>query len=68
MLCITCNHPAQAVCNFCGRAVCKQHIKTDLFVSGYSGKSGAWNLDVNAVRVTNAVCCGLCDKDYRGTA
>ena len=68
MKCIECGADAAAICRFCGRAVCTEHIKTDVFTSGYSGKMGWWNMEKNAVRVEDAVWCGVCHPDYRTTS
>ena len=58
MNCIHCERTAHATCRFCGRAVCKDHIKTAPFIlSIYRGDK-----DVNkAIVVTNAVYCGICE-------
>ena len=68
MKCIECGSDAVAICQFCGRAVCQEHVKTKLFVSGYSGKASFWNLADNAVRVEDAVHCGVCHPEYRTTS
>jgi hypothetical protein len=58
MNCIHCERSAHATCRFCGRAVCKDHIKTSPFIlSVYQGEGG-----VNkAIVVADAVYCGLCN-------
>lgn len=68
MKCIRCEQEARAVCQFCGRAVCEEHIQTGRFVSGYSAKSGFWSLTENAVSVDDAVWCGECHPKYHGTS
>lgn len=68
MKCAECGEEASAICKFCGRAVCKEHIKTDLYVSGYSSKAGFYSLSSNAVRVEDAVWCGTCHPVYKTTA
>jgi hypothetical protein len=62
MNCIHCNRSAQATCRFCGRAVCKDHLKTKPYiVSLYQGKDG-----VNkAIVVSDAVYCDLCNPHER---
>ena len=57
MNCIHCDRSAHATCRFCGRAVCKDHIKVFPFILGiYKGDEG-----VNkAIVVPDAVYCGLC--------
>ena len=67
MKCITCGADAVAVCKFCGRAVCKEHIQTDTFTSGYSAKAAFWSMAHNAVRVEDAVWCGICHPEHRTT-
>lgn len=58
MNCIHCERTAHATCRFCGRAVCKDHLKTSPFIlSVYQGEAG-----VNkAIVVADAVYCGLCN-------
>jgi hypothetical protein len=58
MNCIHCERTAHASCRFCGRAVCKDHLKTSPFIlSVYKGDEG-----VNkAIVVADAVFCGLCN-------
>ena len=56
MECWHCGRPAQAICRFCGRAVCKDHAKmlpSIVSVFGDDGKN-------KAVVVGDAVWCGLC--------
>jgi hypothetical protein len=67
MKCITCGEEAAAICQFCGRAVCQDHIKQDLFTSGFSAKGGFWNMQENAVRVKDAVWCGVCHPEHKTT-
>jgi hypothetical protein len=68
MKCITCGDDAVAICKLCGRAVCKQHIDKRMFMSGYSAKSGFWNMNQNALRVEDAVWCGICHPEYKATS
>jgi hypothetical protein len=58
MNCIHCERTAHASCRFCGRAVCKDHLKTSPFIlCVYKGDEG-----VNkAIVVADAVFCGLCN-------
>ena len=65
--CIDCGADAGAICQFCGRAVCGNQIKTGLFVTGYTGKAAFWNVDDDAVRVEDAVHCGVYHPEYRTT-
>jgi hypothetical protein len=68
MKCIKCEEEARAVCKFCGRAVCKEHIEQGRFVSGYTGSAGFWSMGDNAVSVDDAVWCGECHPEYHGTS
>ena len=68
MKCIQCEDEARAVCQFCGRAVCAAHIRQERFVSGFSAKMGFWNMNENAVKVDDAVWCGLCHPEYQTTS
>ena len=57
MNCIRCEKPAHAVCRFCGRAVCKQHIqKMNYIITVYSGAGQV----PKALVVADAVYCGIC--------
>ena len=56
MECWHCGRPAQAVCRFCGRAVCKEHAKTLPGILGIFADEGRQK----AVVVADAVWCGLC--------
>jgi hypothetical protein len=68
MKCIHCDGDARAVCQFCGRAVCREHLWEKPFVSGFSGKMGFWNMNQNAVVVDDAVWCGRCHPQYETTS
>jgi hypothetical protein len=67
MKCIKCDKDAKAICQFCGRAVCEDHIQTKRFVSGYSSVGSAWNLTANAISVDDAVWCEICHPEYHDT-
>jgi len=57
MNCIRCEKPAHAVCRFCGRAVCKQHIqKMNYIITVYMGSGQV----PKALVVADAVYCGIC--------
>jgi hypothetical protein len=57
MNCFHCNRTAHATCRFCGRAVCKDHIKSfPYIVSLYRGEDGIQK----AVVVPDAVYYGIC--------
>ena len=68
MKCITCGQDAVAICKFCGRAVCQSHIQEDIFTSGFSAKGGFWDMQENAVKVNDAVWCGVCRPEHRTTS
>ena len=68
MNCIQCNEAANAICQFCGRAVCKAHLKEKSFVSGFSSEMSFWSAADNAVRVPDAVWCGECHPEYESTS
>jgi len=57
MNCIYCQRTASAVCRFCGRAVCTDHIAAQPFiVELYKGDDGVQK----AIVVADAVYCGKC--------
>ena len=57
MLCIQCDQPARGVCKFCGRGLCKEHMKNSPFiVTIYIGGGNV----PKAVVVADALYCGLC--------
>jgi len=68
MKCIHCEEEARAVCQFCGRAVCEEHISEKRFVSGFTAIGQILSLTDNAVEVDDAVWCGLCHPNYRRSA
>ena len=68
MKCIKCEEEARAVCQFCGRAVCKAHIQENRFVSGYRSVGGILSFTDNAFSVDTAVWCGICRPDYHASA
>lgn len=68
MKCIICEKDAQAICQFCGRAVCKEHIREQRFTSGYTSQFSTWTVKQNAVAVANAVWCGCCNLEFCATA
>ena len=57
MLCWVCEKPAQGVCRFCGRAICKDHAsKLPLFLCMYLGG----NNTPKGLVVADALWCGEC--------
>jgi len=57
MQCIRCKKPAQAICRFCGRAVCEEHIqKMNYIITVYSGNGQV----PKSLVVADAVFCGIC--------
>jgi len=70
MKCFLCDSDAQAICKFCGRAVCRDHTKTKEFHSGYGQKvkDNLWpSGSYTGVDVSDAVWCGQCSVDYQKT-
>ena len=62
MQCWNCDHEAQGVCRFCGRAVCKAHIsKMPYILTIYVGE----NQIPKAVTVADALYCGVCRPQPR---
>ncbi len=57
MNCIRCEKTAQAICRFCGRAVCSEHIqKMNYIITVYASSQ---NIPKSLV-VADAVFCGIC--------
>ncbi|HSH01081.1 MAG TPA: DUF2180 family protein [Anaerolineae bacterium] len=58
MLCWECDKPAQAVCAFCGRGVCKDHVTPHLtLMAMYLGEQQT----PKSIVVNNAIWCGICE-------
>jgi hypothetical protein len=57
MLCFQCDDQARGVCIFCGRAMCKAHMKKmPAIITIYVGEGNM----PKAVVVSDALFCGLC--------
>lgn len=57
MKCIRCDKQAEAVCRFCGRAVCSSHIQgMNYIITVYVGKK----MVPRSLVVADAVYCGVC--------
>lgn len=57
MECFHCGQPAQGVCRFCGRALCKDHMKSmPYIITIYVGEGNV----PKAVVVADALYCGVC--------
>jgi hypothetical protein len=57
MNCIYCDRTAQAACRFCGRAVCKDHLKEQPYIVGlYQGEDRI----PKAIVIPDAIYCGKC--------
>jgi hypothetical protein len=67
MKCIQCEKEARAICQFCGRAVCEDHISKQRFVSGYTSSGGILSFTDNGVSVPDAVWCGQCQPEFHRT-
>lgn len=58
MQCWHCEQPAQAVCKFCGRMVCKDHASTmSTFIAMFLGG----NETPKGLAVANVIWCGVCE-------
>jgi hypothetical protein len=66
--CVLCEKEAQAICKFCGRAVCKGHIREQRYPSGFANKLGWWSREPNGVVVPDTVWCGSCHPEFSGTS
>jgi hypothetical protein len=70
MKCTRCGADAAAICKFCGRAVCAEHIRTKSYASGFGHKvkSYLWQSgSQTGVLVSDAVWCGQCEVEYQKT-
>jgi hypothetical protein len=57
MNCIECDRPANGICRFCGRALCKDHFKVSNYIlSLYPGPKD----DDKVLIVKNVVKCQIC--------
>jgi hypothetical protein len=57
MKCVHCNDEAEAICRWCGRAVCGNHIKSMTYIiSVYVGGKKV----PKSLVVADAVWCGVC--------
>ena len=65
MKCNKCDNEASAICKFCGRAVCREHIRTKRFVTGFTSVGGALSTKDNALSVDDPVWCGTCSPTYQ---
>ncbi len=55
--CWKCGKPANGICKFCGRALCKEHAsEMHSIVTVYSGEKQT----PKAIVVSNALFCGIC--------
>jgi len=57
MNCWECNRPAHGICKFCGRAVCKDHVRERLHVVSVFNEGGK---GVRALVTKKALFCGKC--------
>jgi hypothetical protein len=57
MLCFHCDQPARGVCQFCGRALCREHMrKMPYIITVYLGEGET----PKAIVVADALFCGAC--------
>jgi hypothetical protein len=62
MNCWTCDRPAHAVCQFCGRAVCRDHVATlPAILTTFTDKDS----NLQALVAPDAVHCGTCKPKGR---
>lgn len=60
MQCWHCERPAQGICRFCGRALCREHVQTMPYIVGLlPGEEGV----PQAVVVSNTLYCGVCTPE-----
>jgi hypothetical protein len=65
MKCICCDEEARAICRFCGRAVCREHIQQEHLVLGYrSAAVGLFSSTWRTLSVREAVWCGQCHPKH----
>lgn len=57
MNCWTCNRPAHGICRFCGRAVCRDHVKN---LPAILALFRADDESLQALVEPEAVHCGIC--------
>jgi hypothetical protein len=70
MKCFFCESDARAVCQFCGRFVCKEHAKASVFHTGFGQKlkDNLWPSGSDTgISVDDAVWCGFCALRYERT-
>ncbi|MFH0797209.1 MAG: hypothetical protein V2A65_09185 [Candidatus Omnitrophota bacterium] len=58
MNCWHCERPAFGVCKFCGRGLCKEHVKAMPYILDIYTKVGD---SYKAVVVDNVLYCGVCN-------
>lgn len=57
MKCWVCDESARAICKFCGRALCKEHVSKKPYITAvYVGE----NRTPKLVVIADSVWCGLC--------
>jgi hypothetical protein len=68
MKCISCENDARAICKFCGRAVCQDHIAHRRYVTGYTTYGGIFAFSNNGLSIEDAVWCQICNPQEIRTA
>ena len=69
MKCFHCEQIASAVCQFCGRAACREHVEgKKKFFSGFKAFGGMLSMEDCALEVPNAIWCGICHVEYRASS
>jgi hypothetical protein len=61
MICFHCEQPARGICRFCGRALCKDHMKQRLpyIVTIYVGEHNV----PKAIAVRDVLWCSVCKPE-----
>jgi hypothetical protein len=67
MKCVSCEREARAICKFCGRAVCEEHLAERRYVTGYTGVFALLSSTDNGLSIEDAVWCQKCHPDPKRT-
>lgn len=66
MKCFLCGKDAVAICRFCGRAVCKEHVKEGPVVRQGIYCGAALGVEREWLEIHRAVWCGVCEITGHG--
>jgi hypothetical protein len=70
MKCAQCGSDAAAICKFCGRAICTEHLRTKEYASGFGQKLHEQFLPSGSptgLIISDAAWCGECHVKYQET-